>query len=659
MSEGKKKAFDEAEFMTLSRKQLAMSIAADRLNRERGLDDLKCLTGEGQWAEQIRLDREKENRPCITINQLPQFLRQVTGDIRAMNPAIHIGPGDDAASKDVAEIMEGKIRHIQYRSDAPSVYERAGESAAACGEGYFRILTDYDSPMSFDQEIKLSTIHNPHSVHFDPDARMSTREDAKWVIITESVPIEDFAEEYPDASAVSVEAMSDLEGAANWAHGENVIVAEKFWLEEKQVTIAQMPDGTIIQDPDKSTAAQALQTRKTEVCVCMWAKISGKEVLEGPNEFPSRYLPIIGVMGEELVIGSEVYRSSVIRFAKEPQRLYNYYSSADVEIVALQPKAPFLMTAKQVLGHENRFANANITNMAYLLYNVDPAAPPPSRVQPPVSSNGISAGIAKASADMRATTGIYDASLGHKGNETSGVAIRQRQMEADVSTSIYSDNVGKAVEHCGRILADMMPRVYDTTRKIQTVAKDGTEDLKMINQPVMQDGMTRVMNDFGTGRYDARVSVGPNYTTKRQEASEKMMEMGKAMPQIWGIAGDLMVKNMDIPGADQLADRMVKAMPPEMRPQSEQPDPAQMQQMQQQQMQQQQAAQMQQAMQQAQLAEQQAKTAQAEANAVKAQADAKRAQYETMMAELQTRSQANAVFAPQVGAFPAQPGMMP
>ena len=611
------------EFLEVSRKQLSQSTSADRDNRDRALDDLKHLVGEGHWSDEIRLSRERENRPCLVINQLPQFLRQVTGDLRAMNPAIEAAPADGEASKEVAEVIEGLIRHIQYRSDASSVYERAGESAAACGAGYFRILTEYEDPMTFTQEIVIKTIHNPFSVHFDPQARMATREDAKWCFITEWMDRASFETAFPKKNAISLEHDAELEGAAEWVEGDSVLIAEKFWIESRKIKIGLTQDGRVIKNP---TVPEAFVTvRDTEIPVVMWAKITGKDVLEGPKEFPGAHIPVVAVVGEELMIGREVYRSSVIRFAKEPQRLYNYYSSADAEVVALQPKAPFLVTPRQVAGLDKLWAGANQSNAPYLLYNPDPAAPMPQRVQPPVSSQGIQQGIAKAQADMRATTGIYDAALGRQSNESSGVAIRQRQMEADVSTSIYSDNMGKAVAHCGRIIVRMIPEIYDTTRTMRIIGKDGTQQQVDVNVPVVDNGVERVLNDLTIGRYDVRVNVGPNYTTKRQEAAEKTLELTRTFPALMGIAGDLVVKNMDIPGADQIAERLEKALPPGMKAQDPQaqPDPQQAMAMQAQQMQMQAA----QAMEQLKLRQESAKAEKAEAEALEAKIKAEEARF--------------------------------
>lgn len=618
------------DILEAARKRLCLAADGDRENRARAHDDLRNLTGLSQWPEDVRAEREAEGRPCLTVNRLPQFVRQVTGDLRRTNPSIDIRPADGAATPEIADLYEGIVRHIQYASDASSVYEGAAESAAQCSMGYFRVRTEYEDADSFDQKILIERIHNPFSVYFDPDAVLPTREDAQYVFITEHMSGKDFRRDYPDAATVDVDSDS-FDGSAYWRDGEDIVVAEYFWVESKEARLVQLADGRVVVDP--KGPVPSVRERKTQTQVVMWAKVSGAEVLEGPSEFPSRYIPVIAVMGEELHIGDEVYRSSVIRHAIDPQRMYNYWVSADTELVALQPKAPWVVTKKHIAGYEAMWGEANVANRPYLVYTPDPNAPAPQRQQPPVSSPAMIQKIAMSADDMKATTGIYDAALGQRSNEQSGVAIRQRQAEADISTSIYSDNMGKAVAHCGRILVDMIPRIYDTSRIVRIVGKDGAEVMTRINQPMVGPDGPFMANDLSVGKYDVRVSVGPNYTTRRQEAAESMMEFIKAFPAAAPVTGDLIAENMDWPGADQFAERLKKMLPPGMAKPDENDQQA-MQAIQQQMAQQQEGQQMQRAAAQMALRKEQAEAVEAEARAREAEADAEKARLEVIEKQL-------------------------
>lgn len=622
------------DILKSARTRLMEATDADQENREEALDDLENIAG-FQWEEEERQRRYDNSRPCITINRLPQFVRQVTGDIRQLNPAINVMPADSAATPDVAEIIEGMTRHIEYRSDGSSVYERAAESAAQCGMGYFRILTEYESDDSFNQEILLQTIDNPFSVYMDPDARKSTREDANYCFITTQMSEEDFREAYPDATPADVDYDGNTDALEYWREAGEVVVAEYFWKQPYKKKIGLTREGEVIDEPQ--AFHDVVKTREVDAHKVMWAKISSHDILEGPTEYPCKYIPVVAVLGEEMHIGERRVRTSVIRFAKDPQRLYNYYSSSQVETIALQPKTPYVATAKQIQGYEADWAAANESNDAVLVYNPDEKAPgAPQRSMPPVASQALSQEAMKASEDMKATTGIYDAGLGQASNEKSGVAIRQRQLESDISTSIYTDNLSKAIGHCGRILVDMIPKIYDTQRTVRIVGKDETESMVQINDfGIDQDYNMMAINPLAQGKYDVRVSVGPNYTTRRQETAESMMQFVQAFPAAGQVAGDLIVKAMDWPDADKLAERMEKVLPPGMVDNSDDPEAMQQMAAQQQQamMQQQQEQQFAQAMKQAELRKQEAEAIEAEAQAEEARFKAQEAQFKMLQAQ--------------------------
>ena len=612
------------DIIKTARERMQEAYDGDYRNRERTRDDLNFLVGQGQWDEATKAAREAEGRPCLTINGLPQFVRQVTGQIRSMNPAIKVSPADGVSSAETADIYEGVIRQIEQSSDAPSVYEAAGEQAAAGGFGAFRIRADYCDGDTFDQEIMIERIHNPFSVYFDPFAREPSRCDAEYCFVTELMSRDAFQDAYPGKSVEDVQNASSP--GLNWFAADGVTVAEYFWIEYEEKTIWQLESGQIVEKVPPGL--ESIRSRKVRKPKVMWAKISGKDVLEGPQEFPAQYIPVIAVTGEEIHIGDDVYRSSVIRFAKDPQRLYNLSRSAHAEVVAMQPKAPFLVTAKQISGLETFWAQANSANRPYLPYNADEKAAAPQRVSPPVPSSGLLQEIQLAAEDMKRTTGVYDASLGNRSNETSGVAIEARKQESQNGTSIYADNVVKAVAHAGRIIVSMIPRIYDTERVIRILGDDDAEKVVAINRIMVADGMPYVENDMTAGKYAVRVSVGPTYSTRRQESAEGMMAFVQAVPQAAALTGDLIAKAQDWPDADKIADRLKKALPPGIVEQDDDPQAMQAQQMAQEQQKAMQARQMQaaQAMESLQLRQEEAKARKAEADAAKAEMEAAEAQ---------------------------------
>ena len=620
------------------------ALDADRENRLHAADDLAFIVGE-QWPEAVKSARELEGRPVITINRLPQFLRQVTGDIRRTNPALSIIAGDSEASEDTAEIYDGLVRQIQYSCDAPSIYELSAEQAAACGMGWFRVLTEYEGDETFDQVVTLKSIINPFAVHCDPQSKDPTRRDAKYMFVVEQMTPEAFKVAYPDASTTEFPQDDVSATLVHWYTSETIGVAEYWYKEPVRRTIARIDDGSIVEVPKGTKPGGmvdgmvALYVREVDTHRVMSCKLSGFEVLEEPTEWPGRDIPIIAVMGEEIQVGERTVRSSVIRYAKDPQRLYNYARSQQAEVVSLQPKVPFIGTTEQFAGLESQWALANTTSKPYLPYNPDPDAPgPPQRSMPPVSSSGLANEIAMAADDMQATTGIYDAALGQRSNEKSGIAIERRQMESDISTSIYVDNLSKAIGQAGRIMVDLIPVIYDAQRMIRITGKDEVEKNVEVNGMQMQEGFATPVNDLTLGRYDVRVKTGPSYTTARSAAADAMIAFVQAVPQAAAMAGDLIAKTQDWPGADELAERLKKMLPPGMADEGE-PTPEMMQQQQMAQQQQQVEQQRQREFQQmelqiaqADLQEKSAKAKKAEADAEKAYFDAQKARFEASAA---------------------------
>ena len=647
MSEDEKRE----SLLTEAKERLEKAYSADIVNRDRMESDFAFVMGDGQWREVDRIAREAAGKPCLTLNRMPQFLRRVTAQVRNLNPAIRVTPGDGAADKEVAEVIEGMIRQIENASRASSIYEGAAECAAACSIGYWRILTKYEDGDSFNQEICLEPIRNPFAVFFDPEAKDPTRKDARYGFIAADMALAEFKEKYPKATAQDITGQNTPKGAFLWRRGETVTVAEYYWIEDEEYTIGLMPDGSIIRDPKPPLAP--IKTRTVLQPKVKWAKISGSDVLEGPSDVVGRHIPIVAVVGEEWHVGEQVYRSSVIRFAKDAQVLYNYARSVGAEVMGAQTMSPWLVTAKQVAGFEAFWQNPNKA-YAYLPYTPDPAAGAPQRIMPAVPSSAVMAEIQMASEDMKATTGIFDASLGARSNETSGVAIAQRQQESEASTSSYADNMVKAIAHTGDIIVNMIPQVYDTERVIRILGPDGEEKIVEINRAMETiQGWARV-NDLTAGKYAVHVSVGPSYQSKREEGANGMMEFLRSIPNAAPMVADLVAKAQDWPDSDRIAERLKKTLPPGIADDQEQPSPEQQQmQMQQMQMQQEQIqAGMQ--MQALQMQEAEAKAQQAQATAKKAMFDARKAEIEAAKAELELATITTGPMpgAAPVGAFP-------
>lgn len=559
------------KLLSLARDRFKQAVDASSRMRELALDDLRFSVGD-QWPDGIKRQRDADGRPCLTINRLPAFIRQVVNDQRMNRPAIKISPVDDQGDPETAEIMAGLCRHIEAASGADIAYDTAFESAVRCGFGAFRILTEYVGPDSFDQEIVIKRIRNAFSVYYDPNAQEVDYSDAKWCFLIEDLTKEAYEEAYPDSDAASGSGWEALGNRApGWITPSGIRVAEYFYLEEKPVTLAliQTQQGTFTVPKDQVPEGMPiLRERDTKIPTIQWCKLNGIEVLD-ENEWPGRYIPVVPVLGDEAEVDGQVILGSLVRNAKDSQRMYNFWASAETEAIALAPKAPFLVAEGQIEGYESEWQTANVRNIPYLSYKPLSlggqvlGAPQRQTAEPAIQA--ISHARLMSSDDIKATTGLFDASLGARGNEQSGRAIMARQREGDTATFHYSDNLSRAIRYCGKILLDLIPHVYDTERVVRIVGLDGEAESVKINGPTMKGGIRRVF-DLTAGHYDVVVSTGPSYGTKREQSVDAMLELAKAYPPLMQIAGDLVVKAMDWPGSEALAERLEMALPPELKP---------------------------------------------------------------------------------------------
>lgn len=562
---------DNQEILREARLRYQQGVDGDYYNRERDEEDRRFYKGGAeQWDRDVIAARN--GRPTITINRLPQFVKQVTGDMRQNKPAIRVLPVDDKTDPDLAEVYSAIIRHIESNSDAHRVYTKAAEQAVIGGIGWFRILTDYRDDESFDQEICIKHIRNPLSVVFDPDAVDLVRCDMNWAFVSELVSIPKFRAMYPNASLMEWPADETYQ---EWRKGEFIRVAE-YWVRERvKRKLALFADGStrVLESGDEDLLAEEGITpkavRDVEVAKVRWYKMTAGEILE-EGEWKGKFIPIIPVIGEEVEVGDEIFRHGLVHHAKDSQRSYNYSRSAMMEHITNQPKAPYLVTANMIKNYKSMWENLNQGNPPVLVYDPDQQAPGgrPIREAPPTFAAAWYQEAQIADQDMKATTGIYDASLGKSGNETSGKAIIARDSQGETATYHFVDNLSAAIRHCGKILIDLIPHIYSDERVIRIMGEDGKiEGYAAINSR-LPDG--RVFNDVSVGSFDVEVTTGPAYATKRMEAADKLMQLSQAMPNTMQVAADKIVESLDIPNGDKIAERLMMMLPPGVDPEIDQ-----------------------------------------------------------------------------------------
>jgi hypothetical protein len=587
---------DHRDKLAEMRHRYTMAIAAYSDSREDELDDLRFMAGspdnQWQWPADVLATRGAVQgqtinaRPCLTINKLPQHVRQVTNEQRQNRPSGKVIPADDKADVQVAEIYDGMVRHIEYLSDADVAYDTACENQVTYGEGYIRVLTEYCNDDSFDQDLKIGRVRNSFSVYMDPMSQDPTGADAEWCFITQDITKAEYEREYPDAAPLSSLLASGVgdQYLSQWLDENTIRIAEYFYYEYKDATLNLYPgnqaffSGSPEDKQMKEMGLKPIRDRRVQRKTVMWMKTNGYEVLE-EQVWAGKWIPVVRVIGNEFEVEGQIYISGLVRNAKDAQRMYNYWTSQEAEMLALAPKAPFIGYGGQFEGYEHQWKTANTTNWPYLEVNPDvtdgmgAVLPLPQRAAPPLPQTGLIQAKMGASDDIKSTTGQYDSSLGATSNERSGRAILAREKQGDTGTYHYVDNLSRAIRHITRQLVDMIPKIYDTERIARIVGLDGEVEMVKIN-PEQPEPVKEIRDEAGlliekiynpgVGTYDVVVTTGPSYMTKRQESLDAMSQLLQGNPQLWAVAGDLFVKNMDWPGAQEMAARFAKTIDPKL-----------------------------------------------------------------------------------------------
>ena len=603
--EDKPDSKDDQELIEEALDRFKLCEENENINRERALEAIKFRDLE-QWPFEIQKARETDPdgaRPCLVMDKTNQHIHQITNDQRQARPGIKVRPVDDNADPDTAEALQGLIRNIEDQSNADQAYDTAFEQAVDGGFGYFRILADYPDDDVFYQDLFIRRIRNRFCVYLDPSRQEPDGSDSEYGFVVEDVKAKDFKKKYPNAKG-DWEAVTKTHPA--WMSEEYVRVAEYYKFKKTEERIYLINNQVMTQkefdDANPEThphlfhavgfnqndvlyekmSLEGVPSRKRTKRQLCWYKLTALEVLES-RELPGKWIPIVEVIGNEIDIEGESRKSGLVRSAMDGQRMYNYASSAFVEMVALAPKAPFIAAEGQVEGHEDEWQAANRRNIAVLTYNPVESnghmLPAPQRQPMPGIPTGWDRSLAHFEHDIQGSMGRYNASLGAETNEKSGIALQRKQVEADTGSFHFQDNLARSIRHAGRILINLIPHYYDTPRIARILGEDGTESMARFDPTInaahhqYRDNQGKLQSIFNPtiGKYDVSVTTGPSYTTKRQEAADAMIQVVQAAPNLMQFIGDLLFKNQDWPGADEIADRLKKLLPPEL--QSEEDDP--------------------------------------------------------------------------------------
>ena len=593
--------YTDAELLEEAREYLDYVDERESQNRLRSAELLRfCYRRGSQWPDKIRREREMDNRPCLEINMMPTFINQVTNDERQNRPACKIRPASSDATVEIAEIYQDLIRHIEYDSNAGAVYDNAYRYTVAANIGYWRLVTEYESERSFYQKILLKPISNIFSVYYDPDVKEPDGSDAKKCLISEEMPHAEFYRQYPDAQPIDFQNIDPALTA--WMNAESVRIADYFHKVFYKETLYLLNNGQSLfesEDPNPPEEENVIPMgppipwpptkgmgpwqykdddfkREVDRCEVRWEVINGVEVLER-HQWAGKYIPVIPIYSDTVDIEGDVVRQALVDKAQDTQQMANYMVTKSAEGFAIQPLAPFVGAEGQFDQRERDWGQANTRTYPYLTYRKydesgrELGYGPPQRSSSDVDMTQTLQQAMAFFGFINRVTGVADPLQQMEPEDRSGRAILAMERVGNTQTFHFVDNLSRAIRYGGRQLVDLIPKIYDTQREVQLLREDGTSYKQWVNQqqpqPPQQPGMPPqaplpTINNLTVGDYDVIVDTGPNYASKRAEAANSIMEMVKVNPSIFGIAGDLLVKNMDWPGAEDIADRIKVTLPP-------------------------------------------------------------------------------------------------
>ena len=583
---------------------------------------------EGQWDETSKNNRK--NRPCLTFDKLSASVDRIVGSQFANMPSIKVRAAEEG-DENTAEVFQGLIRQIDQRG--LKAFKTAYKFAVKGGWGCFLIDHDFIDDVSLNQDIIIREIKNPFSVLIDPVVQAQPVEEARYGFVFEDIERDEFERMYPEAKSEG--SQSDFESTGNfdsWVSQDYVRVADYYRIVTEETRLVQLSDGRVVDYSQIELITDELnlngitlgKERRVQMRKLERYKLTALEVLE-EIECVGRYIPIVPVFGKTTNVDGTFFSRGIVQKAKDAQKMYNYARSVAVEVTALTPKQPYLVTPGMIKGHEERWRNMMTSSDPVMFFNFDQGQKP-FREAPAQGSPALSQDAQLASADIQATTGIFEANLGQQGNETSGVAIRGRQYQGELTNYEYADQLSDSLELAGKICIDLIPKIYDTERQIRILGEDETEEVIAVNKPLqdMQTGEFILTNDLSVGHYDIKMATGPSFSTRKQETAEQLSQIIAQNPDMSQLVGDILFKNLDLVGVDEVISRLRSAgVKAGIIEPDEQEALALQQQMQQQQQIEAQAAQLELSMKQAEVMNEQSETRERESkaflNSVKAQ----------------------------------------
>jgi hypothetical protein len=555
-----------------------------------------------QWPNELRRTREIDDRPTLTLNGARQHNLQIINDAKQNKPGMKAMATGGGSTYESAQAIAALFRHIEYISNATTVYDSATHFQVHAGWSYWRIETDYASDDTWDQEIYIRRIRDPLMVYLDHDAREVDRADGKFAFVFEDIHRDEFERDPRTAKYAHLATSDPIGDAGGWMNEDYVRIADYYRLVEEEDTLYALPQGFVKDFPGGMVKRSLLEGKspehakripraqrraiiaavegdervKSRPIITRYVEynfIIGNKIVE-TKVWPGKYIPVVPVWGDETIIDGTWDCKSHTRAMLDAQRMYNYAASSATEFMGLQTKTPWLVATESIEELETYWNEANRINTSALPYKAfredGSEIPPPSRIAPPQAAPIYAQQMQASLQDLLMTSGQFAAQMGAQGNERSAKAIGERQRQSDNATYHFIDNLATAIRHTGRIILDLIPHIYDTRRVMQVLADDGTT-MQLMLDPSAQQAYAKEMAQDGKiaqhivnvniGQYEVQADVGPNFATRREETAEAMKLILTQNPNMSSILGDIFLRALDFEHADEAAARLKRLVP--------------------------------------------------------------------------------------------------
>ena len=597
MAEQRRDPYDEPEYGDAEQRLLRE--AKERFKRgqdwETGwrklyIDDVKFANGDAdngwQWPDAVKENRDQNNRPCLTVNRTKTIVNRLANEAKKNPPEPRIKPVGDKVSFESAQVWQELIRHIQYISNFAAVHGQAKENQLEGGMGNWMIVHDYVDDESFDQELRILPL-DPMNVMLDCDIKQVDGSDAMWGFIFEEYNRKEFHRLYPTVMIPPPRAPG-IDDRDDWIRSDSVRVAQYYRIVISNDELVYMEDESgdswtgrlseiparwkaMVKDYREGRAGADFRSREIKHRQLEWYKIIGSEIIDSDLKRAGKYIPIIRMPGRERKIENRLHRAGIVRALKDPQRMYNYNTSGEVEVVALQTKTPWVVPGAAIEGNEAAWGAATTQNAAYLAFrHVDDEGneiPAPQRPEPPAPAQGFLEGLRIAAAEMEMASGIQLSQEVNPNLERTPKAIDERVRASEVINYDFVATEMLAIRHTAIVLMDLAPHIYDTQRVVQVQAKDGTfrnitidpdQEHGYQEQDTAEENTVKVLFNPKVGKFAIEADVGPSYQTQREESWHAFNEIIKAAPDLMGVMGDLGFRAGDFPLAQEIAERILR-----------------------------------------------------------------------------------------------------